>query len=479
MFCIHCGKELPDDAKFCNACGKPTQKAEAPTPKKAKNEKIEKILEQVDNGSKRAATTVKTKIAPQAVSGVRAFAKLVGKKFSQLSKGKRILVLVLGIALLLTLALVAMENRTVVRIPDPEDFFGVRGYETSGGSDINLYFQFEEDPSQMLDAYIAAIAENAKDSKQIHINKIDGKDPRYDIVHGGFWLNGELLLRIINYGDDYYGADSGKYVVFFRAENNAKMEHWDAYEPDGAANKPRENLEEPNQTVSEPLTQTEPVVTVSGPTLPGPGAFLGNPAPVMDEPEEYSGWVLYYELDIDEGWIAGTEYVELIKNSEYFELRDSFSDTVWALYSEYYFFDYVGDEILEPASGRYYKGGYQDFTSDLFIRLQRVADKGYSTIQISYSNDLAVVDLGDRASTVPENNSNSENNADSGDDSEPYKPDFAKEPCMTCWGDKKCDRCNGYGKIERDSKNNETITSDCPDCVGGKCPTCNGTGTRE
>ncbi len=27
-YCIHCGKELPDEAKYCSACGKPVEKKE-------------------------------------------------------------------------------------------------------------------------------------------------------------------------------------------------------------------------------------------------------------------------------------------------------------------------------------------------------------------------------------------------------------------------------------------------------------------
>jgi predicted amidophosphoribosyltransferase len=33
IYCIQCGKELPDDANFCLKCGKPVGNAARPTPR--------------------------------------------------------------------------------------------------------------------------------------------------------------------------------------------------------------------------------------------------------------------------------------------------------------------------------------------------------------------------------------------------------------------------------------------------------------
>lgn len=217
---------------------------------------------------------------------------------------------------------------------------------------------------------------------------------------------------------------------------------------------------------------------VSEPTLPDPAAFLGGATALENKPAEISGWHVYYQTEIDEGWTAGHEYVDLLSDSRFsFELRESFSYTVLYLTSEYYFFDYTGSESIEPAGGRYYRDGYHDYSGDVCVCLQKNSEENYTGISINYSSDLLVQDFKDRASTVPdevESSSSTEINH-----RESYTPDFAKLQCLTCSGSGDCKKCNGYGTVEVYLGSGDYTDGTCPECRGsGKCRTCGGSGTR-
>lgn len=214
--------------------------------------------------------------------------------------------------------------------------------------------------------------------------------------------------------------------------------------------------------------------------LPDLSAFLGNVAPKEETPAYYAGRRQYYKLSIDEGWQAGIEYVQLLLNDPryQFEQADFYSATVFTLHEEIYFLDYVGKEEITPAGDRYYPDGYQDFTADVTVRLQRVADKGYTSITLYYSSDLILGDYGDRSSIVPSSATGSSGTGITHD--KPYTPDFAKMDCLTCGGDGDCNRCGGYGTIQQYSGNGEYTKTLCPDCRGnGKCKKCGGSGTRD
>lgn len=217
---------------------------------------------------------------------------------------------------------------------------------------------------------------------------------------------------------------------------------------------------------------------VTEPTLPDPAAFLGGATAQEDHSVGDSGWHVYYQTEIDEGWTAGHEYIELLSDSRFnFELRESFSDTVLYLTSEEYFFDYTGSESVEPVQDRYYRDGYQDYSADLHVCLQKNCDGNYTGMTIDYSLDLIIQDLGDRASTVPDEAESSSSSEI--DHRESYTPDFAKLPCLTCGGSGDCKKCNGYGTVNVYLGKGDYTDGTCPECRGsGKCRTCGGSGTR-
>ena len=214
------------------------------------------------------------------------------------------------------------------------------------------------------------------------------------------------------------------------------------------------------------------------PTLPDPAAFLGGVTALEDEAADISGWRVYYQTQIDEGWTAGYEYVELLSDSRFnFKLRDSFSKTVLYLTSNYYFFDYTGSESIEPAQHSYYDNGFQEYSADVCVCLQKNNEGNYTGISIVYSSDLLVQDLGDRASTVPDEAEGSSSSEI--DHRESYTPDFAKLPCLTCGGSGDCKKCNGYGTVNVYLGKGDYTDGTCPECRGSrKCRTCGGSGTR-
>lgn len=222
-------------------------------------------------------------------------------------------------------------------------------------------------------------------------------------------------------------------------------------------------------------TWDKPILpTVSGPTLPDPGAFFGGISPVEDEPADASGWQVYYRTQIDEGYDAAHEYVKLLSDPRFgFSLTDSFDDTVLYLLEEYYFFDYTGDGNVEPVHDRYYNDGYVDFSADVFVWVQKNGRDEYTGIGVYYSSDLEVLDLGDRASTLPDYTDGNSNSDSFGDHNN------SPQECNICRGTGECRTCHGDGYLWSSASDKED--RNCYKCHPnyGDCPYCNGTGWRD
>ncbi len=247
-------------------------------------------------------------------------------------------------------------------------------------------------------------------------------------------------------------------------------------EPSGVVEDQQESVKDTGAEEEIETPEPDPAPVVLGPTLPDPAAFFGGATPREDEPADTSGWHLYYRTRIDEGWTASHEYVNLLCEKYGFVQSDYLTNTTLYLQSDLYFLDYT-KQAIEPARDRYYGDGYVDFESDVFVWIQKNGRDEYTGVSIYFSSDLQVRDLGDRASTVPNDALGGSQSGSSGPHYE--TPDFAKLPCLTCDGEKDCQKCNGYGTIKRYNGNGETIDSLCPTCHGGrKCTACNGTGTR-
>lgn len=392
-----------------------------------------------------------------------------------------ILGIVLGIIILGGTIFFAISERTVAKVPDPVEFFGNGTKDSAGLYDIAYMFESETDPAERIEAYINEIKENEKD---IWIRVVDHNDQEkeYILTYDGFWL-GETrpVLKIHDYRNDYYGDDSDNknYVFSFYCQSNFKFVSMGEYDSSENGEKGSASSEKKDDSSKGNTSSNKKPVAITGPTLPDISAFLGGVQPQDSHKADVSGWQLYFRTEIDEGWSAAHEYVELLQEPRFnFTLREHKTDNILYLKQDLYFFDYTGNKKITPAQDRFYEDGYVDFSADVFIWIQKNGRDEYTGISIYYSEDLEVKDLGDRASSAPDYQSGS-SNKDETPKVDYETPDFAKLPCLTCDGKKDCTKCNGYGTIKRYNGKGETIDSLCPVCHGNrKCKSCNGTGTR-
>lgn len=144
MYCNHCGTKIPDGAKFCQNCGKPT---------------VAPAVETV------AAPTEETQNAVGSVKWKKTVQKsnLGEKKLFGKLPLKWMLVILGGVAVLI-LSIVLISNaveekkRTTIlgTIPDPETFFGVSGDHVRYDSwyEHNIEFETKDVTKDMTDAYV-------------------------------------------------------------------------------------------------------------------------------------------------------------------------------------------------------------------------------------------------------------------------------------------------------------------------------------
>ncbi|MBQ5617667.1 MAG: hypothetical protein IIU93_00780, partial [Alistipes sp.] len=111
------------------------------------------------------------------------------------------------------------------------------------------------------------------------------------------------------------------------------------------------------EEVPEEPAAEEPQITT--PTLPDLMAFIGGNGSPMDQgqSEGESGQEYGYRMEFEAGWIAANEYVELLANDPRFQLsmrprKAEDSETILYLKIENYYFDYVGDVDITPATIR-------------------------------------------------------------------------------------------------------------------------------
>ena len=236
----------------------------------------------------------------------------------------------------------------------------------------------------------------------------------------------------------------------------------------------------PAEEVPEEPVKEEPQITT--PTLPDLLAFIGGNGRPMDQSlqEGEAGQEYGYKMEIDDGWTAANEYVELLANDPRFQLsmrprKAEDSETILYLKIENYYFDYAGDEEITPATirGEKVDGAYQYFDADVHIKIQKNGQKGTTSIVIWHSDDFTVADLGDRASTAPAGASGS------GGSSVPNSsPQPARKPCPYC-DDGDCDKCGGDGYLHSSASDKEDRNCPALYCSNGRCSYCGGDGWYE
>ena len=240
---------------------------------------------------------------------------------------------------------------------------------------------------------------------------------------------------------------------------------------------PAEEVPEVQEEAKEP----EPQITT--PTLPDLSAFIGGNGSVMDQSSQEGevGQEYGYKMEIDDGWTAANEYVELLANDPRFQLTmrpraAEDSETILYLKIEWYYFDYIGNETITPATIRGDKvdGEYQYFDADVCVEIQKNGKNETTSIVIWHSDDFAVADLGDRASTAPAGASGSSGGSDfSGSSTQP-----ARKPCPYC-DDGDCDKCGGDGYLHSSASDKEDRNCPALYCNNGRCSYCGGDGWYE
>jgi len=483
MFCPYCGNEVENDAKFCSSCGKQLRQNRAKSPA---------------NPAKPAANP------PQIVRAKK-----------RPKKPLAIVLAVLGIAVVTLFVGILRLNALKLKLPDPETFFGSYGEVEAYDDDRAFKLYFDSDPTEAFYAYIELVEEikgldpyigslEERSDKLVYIYRgntgfiVDlcesmylGHFPRLYTENLGLQDNGQYAVWVAVYGknkivktDERASFDLGgvgeqteedtealakeladKITEEFFADKDEKEE---TPEKDENTDKNEEKADE--NKVKDPKKGV--------PTLPDPTAFFGGGiAPYEDHACDESGWHRYWRLDFEHGMTAGEEYVDLLLNDSRFtfELADYKRDEVLYLVTDHYFFNYTGKEDIEPAVDN----SWFELNQDLHICIQKNGKKGMVGFSINFSDDFTMTDLGDRSSVAHILSPGSDSD-DPIDPNDPYKPDFAKLPCLTCNGNKDCPTCNGYGKVEKYAGDGEYVETLCDDCRGNmKCRDCGGSGTRE
>ena len=442
MYCIKCGNQIPDGAKFCPSCGQAVQ------------EKVERKIEKKSSNQ--------------------------GKK---LPIWKKILIALVAITVIVAGYFIAIENWNVAEIPNPQDFFGLEAKETSGGFAINWHFESEWDSLPVIEKYVDYIDKTTDNIRVLRTDSTDG-NVKIELVYDGFWLgNSKPVLRFSYYGNDYYGTDSSNrnYVFQFRANNNFKLLESECYAGNETVDDIiNDNLSNSSQEESEKDSQ---IVENNPLALPDPCLFFGCGRGEDQAYYEEDAHLISCCFNLDEGRYVVHEYLDLLNSGKYpVEFSESYTDDyikVNATLFERYVYNYTGDDesigkftLSEAAGGRTLDG--------IFISLYYNYRSASLMVTVVYENDFELVDSGMHASKLPTSYSGSVSGSDdlyTGPDYE--KPDFAKLDCVFC-DDGDCPECDGYGTIKRYNGDGEYIDSTCPECRGNrKCWRCGGTGKRE
>ena len=190
-------------------------------------------------------------------------------------------------------------------------------------------------------------------------------------------------------------------------------------------------------------------------TLPDPGAFLhGKVSRSTDEKITNGRSIIFlYEEDGCEG---AEEYAELLSDPRFhLRLTDEGESKEWSDgdFSRYYVFEYtgsgnVGSVAVSTSSG--------SLTAPVILHFTDLLGNGAMTV--SYSDGFELSDMGDRstyASFVDRNTGGTSGSSGDGGD--------ADHPGNSGGGS------TGHWEWQK-------VKVDCPSCVGGICPLCNGSG---
>ena len=496
MYCIKCGKQLPDEAKFCRFCGTPVPDGTAPAA-----------------SSDAPATSAK----PKKKTSPKKLLAVLG-----------ILLTIVVLFFAASIISIAMVERISVTIPDPAEYFGVEGEDWRLGTEFydaespEMTYRTVEDPKEAVEDYVKLLCSGDYSLKLVRsfdvredtdehqwvfdydpdngfirfVDRYARALPEMEVAYRGLREDGAYRFDVdIDYGGSFISTGITCGTDFTHPDEvtpGAPEADPVPFVPDEEASAPPEVSEpavssapaesaEPSSVPADPPAASEPAdPVISGPVLPDPGAFLGGMDPKENEPGEVSGRRVYYKMDIDDGWTAVQEYIDLLGDPRFkLSMRTPAEDENWTtlyLHREVYFFDYTGPETLTPAQDSYYHKDYIDYSADVFISLSKNGQEEYTAMTVCYSNDFTVADLGDRASTAsrlsPRGSTGSGSSTGSGANYD------AKVPCNVCDRSGKCQTCKGNGYLYSSASDKED--RNCYSCnQSGRCTSCNGKGWIE
>lgn len=447
MFCTQCGKELSDDARFCQNCGCAVSTGPSDT-----------LPDNLRAGDAVAA------------------AKESSRKLS--SRIKKLLIIAGGVvAVILSIVLIVFavqeHKRTTIvsNIPDPESFFGISGkHYTFSKSFHDIRFKSEDITQDMVLDYVELLCSSeysftsrigaASAGSQKWVFEYNGSEELYEAKPWQISLDynpyddvPSVEIRISNY-------------------QNFELVPVEPYAT-GDTNASENGGGETTPPTAETPAVTQPAETetaVQGAVLPDPGAFFGGASINEDQPSGENGWLLSYRLEIDEGWDAGHEYAELLEEHD-FVLTNYVEYSILYLITDRYFFEYTGSHPIEPMTNEYHADREDhEYTADVMVSIKKNGQNETTLISVYYSMDLIVHDTGDRASNAPD--SASGGGSTNGTDDNIYD---TRRPCDICdEGD--CKTCGGDGYLWSSASDKEDRNCTGAYCRRGSCTYCGGDG---
>ena len=429
MYCNQCGAQVPDDAKFCQICGRAvgaelrSTAAEDPRPEDT-------------------AVPAKKK-RPKRNRSLRL------KKLLTVLGGAAALVL----AAVLIVSAVREHKRTTIlgEIPDPEIFFGVSGthyrYESSSRYAHNIEFETENVTKDMINAYVDLL--NSSEFPFVmddSINDVFSSGMRWYL----FRYNGSQELYDaapnqikVEYDPDYEQI----FVTIFNSKNFelVPVEPYNAENTFDESAEPADTTEPESEPQSEPETKPES----SDPSvLPD---FLAH-----DDSGEYQlldestpNKAIYQAETIDSAYVA-VAYVELLEERGYTVVSkdvitystDNDKTFEWFLsHSSVDADDVVGDA---PGQVRVRLNVYEDNSVISVTFSEGITMENYNTEESS-STDSTGGGYVDCPNCYGGNCTAC--NGRKGEYS--YSPGLDREweECWKCNGTGKCSRCGGHGQI--------------------------------
>lgn len=381
---------------------------------------------------------------------------------------KRPLALLLALALCLGLGGAAMASADDGDLYEPQAWFGdwADAYELAYwdyADDVNstgLILHFSSQPEaglQLFTVYADRLRENGElreDSRLTYESDYGGYDQevcytyagpkdvgsvtsllggtRCDLFLDSMWVDEDFLCLVVTWGDGF---------------------------------PMRVDMDELDYLPGDPGT-TEPA---DAGILPDAWAFFNREVTHGDmEIDNGKRAVFRFEPD---GVSAAYEYASLLQSKRFgLKLTDAWSDGSGGDMTHYYIFDYGG--AGEDAEVESYAGGDLRY-GDVILRIDDWPGQGWCEVSICFSDALTVADTGERSyvtglrdtgsggSTGPMGSAAS----DSAGGSPTPRP-------SSSGGSPASGSTSSAGHWEW-----RTVEKDCPACVGGRCPVCNGTGT--